>query len=118
MRKEMDFLVPDSGQRGDDLVETVEPGPSLDVVKRSVPRPSKKVSAAARNLRLRKALIASSFRRSGAAGDGAILFPVRQVSIAPASVEWHDAVAGCAAGSPVVTMLHYHANSDSAAYAH
>ena len=29
----MDFLISDGGQRGDDHVETIEPRPSLDVVK-------------------------------------------------------------------------------------
>src|ERR1019366_9049786 len=33
VRQGMYFLVSDSGQRSDDHVETVEPGPSLDVVK-------------------------------------------------------------------------------------
>src|SRR5208282_2569309 len=33
MRQGMYFLISDCGQRSDDHVETVEPGPSLDVVK-------------------------------------------------------------------------------------
>ena len=33
MRQGMDFLISDGGQRSDDHVETIEPGPSLDVVK-------------------------------------------------------------------------------------
>ena len=33
MRQGMDFLISDGGQRRDDHVETIEPWPSLDVVK-------------------------------------------------------------------------------------
>jgi hypothetical protein len=48
-----------------------------------------------------------------------IQFPARPASIALAVIEYSDATtATCAARSRLVAMLHYHANSDSTAYAH